>query len=138
MRALALLLALCGCTAQPVHVHLVSELDEVHEAALLLDASDILGLELVATEAITGAIELELRDESGGVRGTAEDKRGCVRFGWSVPDPLVMAHEFGHLLGIDRHHDDPANLMHSSPTGTELDDTQIDTIERGSRQLSRC
>lgn len=39
------------------------------------------------------------------------DRHGCRRTVEAPNEPIVLAHEIGHALGLD-HVDDPANLMH--------------------------
>jgi hypothetical protein len=61
-------------------------------------------------------------------RAQAEDD-GCRREVESPREPIMLAHEVGHALGLD-HVDDPANLMHRfvGRDTVELTDAQHDAL----------
>ena len=57
------------------------------------------------------------------------DRRGCRRAVESPREPVMLAHEMGHALGLE-HVSDPANLMNRfvGPDTTELTDAQRDIV----------
>lgn len=67
------------------------------------------------------------------------DRRGCRRAVESPREPVMLAHEVGHALGLE-HDPDPANLMHAfvGRDTTELTDEQRDAIADEAERLARC
>jgi hypothetical protein len=140
-----LALALAGCTAS-VPVNLASArpggISDAEIDLLLGDAGELLATPIVPVEDTYGAITLILSDVPNSSkldRGEEHWDSGCVRFVWADLEAHVIAHELAHALGIEGDVDDPDNLMHfETPLGDNLDDTQLDQIDRSLSNLNAC
>jgi hypothetical protein len=67
------------------------------------------------------------------------DRSGCRRHVESPREPVMLAHELGHALGL-AHVDDPANLMHAFVGRDTLEVTteQHDALWDAMERLSLC
>lgn len=67
------------------------------------------------------------------------DDTGCRRLVQSTPDPVMLAHELGHALGLP-HHPEPSNLMHRfvGRDTTELTIDQHDALWAVAERLQGC
>lgn len=67
------------------------------------------------------------------------DRKGCRRSLETPNDAPLMAHELGHVLGLD-HVLDPANVMHAyvGRDTTQVTDHQHETMSATIERLARC
>jgi hypothetical protein len=105
--------ALSGCgESGTVRVRLqpyqrvVAVVDLVEEAAAMLD------LDVEFTTSRHGAVDVTMVVPTGVPPfGWSDSGIGCRRDASSVMNPVILAHELGHALGLEHHHD-PDNLLH--------------------------
>ena len=106
---------------------------------LVQEACDILH---VRCENGYGGLRLVVFSEpKGGTLGTAYfwPTLPCARIAWATAEPGVVAHELGHLLGLD-HVPIEGNLMYPSRSGggLKLEPIQYFIIETEAEWLSQC
>lgn len=130
-----LLLALSACAqSSGIPVHFEQEPGE----ALVLEAEEILGFELVETETSHGSVVIRFKPEpDGGLFGRFEGAEGCSSSLWSVENPRVLAHEVGHSMGLG-HEDDEANVMSESWDGRKLEIWQAERMEHIAGEFWKC
>jgi hypothetical protein len=145
--ALVALLSLCvpvAKAAEPeprplVPVYLIDDDDQAMD--LLASAGLVLGVDFELVDYWHGALVIDLINLADGeqVVGTALTHDGCSRSLWaSRSDPLILAHEIGHLLGLP-HVPDPANLMYPyAAGGYELEPWQHYVMARTLEGLRSC
>lgn len=135
---------LCSACVEPLPINArdesgVASLRELPR--VVADACDVLGLECEAVDHEYGAVTLDLINTSDHVLGRSGGTP-CAPWAWSVPRTTIVAHEIGHVLGLD-HVDEDADeyaLMQPSPDegDFELTDDELDKIERGGNRLVGC
>lgn len=138
--ALVALALLLGCAHGPIPVRLVYHQDDfsaAEMATLADDASSALGVPIELVDHRYGAITVDVHSANGRVAGRELQSIGCARIAWSEPDPLALAHEIGHTLGL-QHVDEPGNLMHPFALGDHLDGWQMDHLVVASWHLRNC
>lgn len=86
---------------------------------------------------VWGVDELDAEDRpcSRSLAGLATD-RVCEPRVWATGRPNVLAHELGHVLGLN-HNDDPDNVMHPVP-GELTTETQMTRVHRHAHNLAAC
>lgn len=142
MRALLLvLLAAVGCDATSIPVHLTNPV-QIGDRELVEEAAAVLDLDVEFVGVRYGAIQLELRDEC--VSGECGKTVGvelarCNDLNvWAQRSPVFVAHELGHVLGLDHESYAEGNLMERFPEGFELCETQLETIGERVELLNAC
>lgn len=109
---------------------------------IVQQACDVWGLTCTTTEDEVGAIVVLLTDRPGNVEGTdtwlggLATRRACIPRVWSTDSPYVLAHELGHVLGLD-HVSHPANVMHQT-AGRQVTDLQTERVRRHAQLLAAC
>lgn len=133
---------LVGACAEPLPINVRDEsgaksLDEL--PPVVERACDLLGMVCEATDHEYGAITLDLIHTADRVRGRSGGSGICSPWAWAEPRTVIVAHELGHVLGLD-HRDDAGALMYPSPDAyaLELSDAEMDEIERGGNRLVGC
>jgi hypothetical protein len=141
-----LVIFVCSCRAhRTVEVQMVygSEVGTVVEPV----SPELMKL-LSDVEALTGywikpvrktGVKVELLDVVPNVQGRAwRILWPCWYFIRSNQDPRILAHELGHVLGLD-HHADVGNLMNAKvlAQNPKLTATQRKTMERRAKELER-
>lgn len=105
--------------------------------AVVRDACSLWGLECFdASRLRSPAMDLEIRPrrfsgECDHVEGESDDPwRWCAKEAWAESDVIVVAHEIGHLFGLE-HVDDGENVMHVDDNdGREfVEGVQLDTVQ---------
>jgi hypothetical protein len=104
----------------------------------LAGAEEILGLEFVIWDHAYGSVTIDLVDVvEGESLGKALLHRRCARVLRANYNPVVIAHEVGHALGLE-HTTEPGNLMFADPESTDVTEAQFDTMLRHAAQVRSC
>ena len=146
-RFAALASLLLGCVSQPMPVRFFdARTDGLNAEPRLLDSihegCERVGLECYADQRDDrgrGAITITVFDSPGGfVAGRTQASAACFKACWVIDDPIVVAHEVGHLFGL-HHVDDPDNIMYpvleKMSADVDLDDDQRHQLERRSARF---
>lgn len=140
-------LALGGCSG-PVPVSVVSTSDigratddpapEYRE--ILDEAFGAWGLQWAPSDTIDGAVELTLTgfDEASEVHGFNVRAGRCDRSITVEPDALLLAHEVGHVFGIESHDAAPGRVMSHPMLGWTVGDAQALAVQDDADRFSRC
>jgi hypothetical protein len=106
------------------------------------EACDVWGITCAPSLDERGAIVVLLTENDGRVEGSDRmlgglaTPRACRPRLWSVDEPNTLAHEIGHVLGLD-HHDDPDNVMFHAP-GAHVTPEQTARVQRHAHNLAAC
>lgn len=141
-------LMLTGC-AGPVPVAVVTTWDIERapddpepEARIIIDAAfESWGLTWTPSDTIDASLELTLtwfEDGTSGVHGFAIASGDCDKSIAVEPEALLLAHEIGHVFGIEDHDDDQGNVMSHPMLGWEIPDWQYAGVQDNAERFSRC
>ena len=87
------------------------------------EAGELLGVRTKVVDAPEGAVTVEFRSYDGHC-GRVEEKATCTPRLWSCESPGYLAHELGHVFGLE-HDSRDDNLMNPAPAvGAEIDEKQ--------------
>jgi hypothetical protein len=148
-RTLVLLTTLAGCSGDhSIPVHLSSPGATPEKVQMVRDAGELLGWGIAFQDEKYGAATIDVHQVGNGehILGVALLRRRCLRVAWANKDPWVIAHELGHLMGLD-HVSDPDNIMFrikrpgndcDSIPGEYLEDWQVDKIRERNAILLSC
>lgn len=140
----ALLVAGCG---GPVPVRLTTwdqfgpvtePSDEARE--LLDDAFGFWGLSYELSDGRSyGRLNIDLVDvgDESVVHGRRWDAGPCEQYVWAARRSVMLAHEMGHVFGLERHSDDPDNIM-ATPAASDVTDHQLETVQDDAHQFTGC
>lgn len=128
---------LAGCDGD-VSIPVYATGHDAGAEAMIVEAAAVWDLGVEWRSSHYGAVQISLRPGtprfSGATPGDADS--GCEdRRLWAVPEPLVIAHELGHVFG-QTHHPVEGNLMYKSG-GSGLSDEQLDEVRKRVAQLRR-
>lgn len=149
MRRLVLsLLLLAGCSG-PVPVSVVttwdlerSSGDPSEEAREIVDeAFAAWGLSWAPSDTIDASLELTLtwfEDGTSGVHGFNVSSGDCDKSITVEPDALLLAHEVGHVFGLEEHDEEQGHVMSHPLLGWEIGDGQAAVVQDDADRFSRC
>lgn len=135
---------LCSC-AEPLPINVrdesgVKSLDEL--PPVVERACEQIGMVCEAVDHEYGAITLDLIHTDDRVRGRSGGSGICSPWAWAEPRTVIVAHELGHVLGLDHvdADDRPRALMRPDPDEhtLELSDDELSEIEDGGNLLVGC
>jgi hypothetical protein len=147
MLAVGWLVAAAGC-AGPVPVSVISTRDidrapddpSAETQEILDDAFGVWGLAWTPSATIDGALELTLTgfDEAAEVHGFNARSGRCDKSITVEPDALLLAHEIGHVFGIEAHEDDAGQVMSHPDVDWEVTEVQMEIVAEDAERFSRC
>ena len=135
-----LCLALTGCSGDVIPVHVYGLDDEARED-LLAGVEEEIGFAVEDVGGDYGAIKIKIVPETEDLEfwGHTIDVNGCRRRIWAIERPRSVAHEIGHVLGLEHVDDaDTYNLMQRYAFSSELSPKQRDKVRRNIRLLDAC
>lgn len=141
-------LALVGC-AGPVPVSILTTWDieratdnPTDETRAIVDeAFEAWGVAWETSSTIDGSLELTLtwfEDGAAGVHGFGVASGDCDKSVTVEPEGLLLAHELGHVFGLEDHDEDAGRIMSHPVLGWDVSDAQIDGVQDNADRFSRC
>lgn len=108
--------------------------------AMLDDAFGVWGLAWTPAASIDAALELTLTgfDEDAEVHGFNIRAGDCDKSIVVEPDALLLAHELGHVFGLEAHDDEPGHVMSHPDVDWTVTDAQLDEVQQDADRFSRC
>lgn len=138
---------LAGCSG-PVPVAVMSTRDigrapgdpAIETRALLDDAFGVWGLAWESSATIDGALELTLTgfDDDAEVHGFNVRAGRCDKSIVVEPDALLLAHEIGHVFGLEAHAEADGQVMSHPWIDWGVSDGEVDTVQADAERFSRC
>lgn len=131
-----------GCGGSVVPVHLDPGPLEPDEAVEVVEEAGLLwGREVEFRALRQGAVTIKLRSDLDDKLGETDPNAGLGCRPWirAIPEPVVVAHELGHALGLYHDHESAARLMYAyGSLGVEVTDEELVEFQDGLDELCRC
>lgn len=143
MKRLLPVLLLCACAHGQLDLVVFDERTGNQASAdplpaEVLAACEVLELECTPSPDMHGVVVLVLLPPDSAIHGRELQDAGCRRIAWSDPEnPLTIAHEIGHVLGLD-HVKDERNLMWPYAKRPGLSEKQHQRIAHSVTELQGC
>lgn len=145
----ALAATLCCACGEPLPISVSALREDEGDTALVDEAVGILGMEWELSRKARGTIHLTLVDADPSdidfLGLTPLNGPRCFRTAVVRRNAVSIAHELGHLLGLDHVCEMPCpdsageNLMRGDiDAGTELSEDQLETIDKERRRITHC
>lgn len=127
---------LVACEALPVRVRGDDNRDIDPLPDVVIEACDAIAIACEPARRNYGSVIIDMVHTTDGVRGRAFESR-CSPVIRSIPKSPEIAHELGHILGLEHRKDDDA-AMHPTMPGLDFTDDEIDTAEREADRIVGC